>query len=76
LIDNVIRDKYNLPVHISPEVKKADYEAVLTERRDVVPEPRGVDWGVAKAEPWPERIIPWDASTARFMFLRRFKELT
>lgn len=75
-IERVIRDKYGLPPEKSQAIRDADYRAVLTERRDVLPANLTVDWGVAKAEPWPEIIKPWLPSDAYFRFLRRFVDLT
>lgn len=74
-IDAVIRAKYGLPAKMSEAVKTADYEAVLTEHRDLHIDRGLVDWGVAKREPWPERIVPVLPSAARKMFLDRFDEL-
>ena len=74
-IDRVIRAKFGLSLVKSQAVKDADYRAVLTERRDVLPHNLKVDWGTPRAEPWPERIYPLLPSTARKVFLQRFKEL-
>lgn len=75
-IDIAIRKKFGLPLTPSPCIKEADYRAVLTERRDVLPEVFTVDWGVARAEPWPEIIVPWYSRAARWCFLERFIYLT
>lgn len=73
-VDAVIREKFGLPETISPEVKKADYFAVATERRDVLPENLAVDWG-SLPEPWPEKIVPVTPNRAQRLFLQRFEEL-
>lgn len=74
-IDCVIRRKFGLPLVKSQVVKDADYRAVLTERRDVLPLNLEVDWGTPRAAPWPEIISPWGVFTARRMFMKRFTEL-
>lgn len=56
-------------------IKIADYEAVLTEHRDLQIDNGAVDWGVPTRSPWPERIIPLLPSAAREQFLQRFNEL-
>ena len=74
-LDAAIRIKFNLPMTLSVEVKKVDYIAVATERRDICPENYGVDWG-DMPEPWPEKIVPMGIFEARDAFLDRFYELT
>lgn len=76
-IDRVIRLKFDLPGHKSDCVRAADYRAVLTERRDVLPDVTAVDWGdTPKDSPWPQIIRPWYSLYARNRFMARFKELT
>lgn len=74
-IDAVIRAKFGLPVSMSPEVKEADYRAVLTEHRDLQVDMGLVDWGLPSLEPWSERILPALPSLARNQFMMRFNEL-
>ncbi len=74
-VESVIRAKYCLPPVKSEPVREADYRAVLTERRDVLPLNLSVDWGVARSEPWPDVISPWGVFYARRQFLKRFEEL-
>lgn len=71
-IDKVIRSKYGLPLRMTPEVKRADAIAVVTERRDILPENFNVDWGDDLPEPWPEKITAWLPSKAREEFMKRF----
>lgn len=75
-IDRVIRAKFGLPLEKSQAVRDADYRAVLTERRDILPPNLTVDWGTALADPWPEHIHRWQIHHSRSVFLHRFKELT
>lgn len=56
-------------------IKIADYEAVLTEHRDLQIDSGAVDWGTPTREPWPERIVPLLPSAAREQFLQRFNAL-
>lgn len=74
-VDAAIRAKFGLPMEMSPEVKEADYRAVLTEHRDLQIDRGLVDWGLPSMEPWPERIVPVLPSVARAQFLQRFNEL-
>lgn len=57
-----------------PAIKEADYRIFLTEKRDLVVN-WTTDFGVAKADPYPERIVPVLPSAARKMFMDRFNEL-
>jgi len=57
-----------------PAIKEADYRIFLTEKRDLV-NCKETDFGVAKAEPYPERIVPVLPSAARRMFMDRFNQL-
>lgn len=75
-IDRVIRRKFGLPEKMSYEVKEADYRALETEQRDLMPEPIGIDWGTPVAEPWPEKIIPLLPLQAYCLFNARWIELT
>ena len=77
-IERAIEERFVLPKDImkSPVIKEQDYRAVLTEHRDLQ-ENQGVDWGLeqAKAEPWPERIVPLLPSAAYRLFMDRFNQL-
>jgi len=77
-LEIAICERFGLPIGAfdSPEVKLADYCAVLTEKRDLLPWCPEVDWGTPLAEPWPERIVPVLPSAACTLFLNRFEELT
>lgn len=75
-IEAVIRKKFGLPPEKSPCIREADYRAVLTERRDLLPPKMTTDWGVARAEPWEHCISAWPSRKARYKFFERFIELT
>lgn len=76
---HAIEKRFSLPSGIldHPLIKEQDYRAVLTEHRDLQEQTGAVDWGLdrAKAEPWPERIVPLLPSAAAALFLQRFNEL-
>jgi uncharacterized protein len=55
-------------------IKEADYRIFLTEKRDLLVDGT-VDFGVANADPYPDRIVPVLPSVARKMFLDRFHRL-
>lgn len=73
-IDQVIRAKFGLPEKLSPEVKHADNIMVVTERRDLLAEQIGVDWG-PMPDPSPKTIRPLRAFEARDLFFERAMEL-
>lgn len=73
-IDQVIRAKFGLPAELSPEVKHADNVMAATERRDLLSEQIGVDWGVMP-DPSPKTIRPLRAFEARDLFFERAMEL-
>lgn len=74
-IQKCIAEKFNLHWPMPPDVKRADFIALATEKRDLMAEPIGVDWG-RLAEPLPQRIEPLGQSDAKRLFLERFRELT
>ena len=74
--DTIIAAKFGFDVSLfdHPAIKEADYRIFLTEKRDLVVNGT-TDFGVAKAEPYPERIVPVLPSAARKMFMYRFNQL-
>lgn len=76
-VANAIFDRFGLDRDLMdhPAIAEADYRAVLTEKRDLLPPCPGVDWGTPRAEPFPERIVPLLPSQASALFLQRFREL-
>lgn len=74
-IFDVIAEKFNLHNPIPRDVKRADFIALSTEKRDVMSEPIGTDWGML-AEPLLHRINPLPPEEAKMLFLRRYQELT
>lgn len=74
--DTSIAKRFGFDVQLfdHPAIKEADYRMFLTEKRDLVNCSK-TDFGEAKAEPYPEQIVPVLPSAARKMFLDRFNEL-
>lgn len=73
-VDQVIRQKFNLPLTISPEVKQADLILLATEHRDIAND--GKEWPMLKGIPLLERKIdPVPSGVAYNRFMRRFYEL-
>lgn len=74
-IDSVIRKKFNLPLTISAEVKRADLIMLATEHRDIAND--GKEWTMLKDIPLLERKIdPIPSDVAYNRFIRRFYELS
>lgn len=73
-VDQVIRQKFNLPLTISPEIKQADLILLATEHRDIAND--GKEWPMLKDIPLLERKIePVPSGVAYNRFMRRFYEL-
>jgi uncharacterized protein len=77
-VEDDIADRFGLPRGMDPEVKRADLIALATEKRDLMPSTG--DWpvppGYHGVSPDTMPITPWTATFSRFMFLRRYSELT
>lgn len=73
-VDLIIRQKFNLPLAESPEVKKADLIMLATEHRDIAND--GKDWPMLNGIPLLQRKIEPLPSTVAFgRFIRRYEEL-
>lgn len=66
---------HKLAMPIPDDVKEADMRILMTECRDLMGGERGGKWSI-QAEPYVDKIIPWDPKDARWEFLERYKELT
>ena len=77
-MDLCIANKFDFDFELfdHPLIKKADYQAVITEHRDLQNLDGGVDWGVPKEEPWEETIIPMLPSSASSLFLDTYNEIS
>jgi hypothetical protein len=73
-IDRLIRQKFNLPAEMSTLVKQADRSACATERRDLLAESPGLDWG-PMPRTWSDRIEPLLPFEARDLFIARARQL-
>lgn len=77
-LDKVIRHFFGLPLEMSPEVKRADNIALVTEARDLVPGVTQQQWYLDYASKYPprkQRIRPWDGWMARSRFIEEFERL-
>ncbi|WP_392559319.1 HD family hydrolase [Orbus mooreae] len=74
-VDLVVRQKFNLPLIESLEVKKADLIMLATEHRDLAND--GKDWPILNGIPLLQRKIePQPSNIAFNRFIRRYEELT
>tara|TARA_R110000772_G_scaffold173032_1_gene284952 strand:+ start:439 stop:1038 length:600 start_codon:yes stop_codon:yes gene_type:complete len=72
---DVINEKYNINGGMTPNIKKADLQALFTEKRDVLNRPDN-DWGWGgEIVRFKETIIPLSSKDAKELFLKRFEEL-
>jgi len=73
-IHDVINDKYDVNNGMTPNIKKADLQALFTEKRDVLNNPSHWGWG-DEIERFKETIIPLPPKEAKELFIQRFIEL-
>lgn len=74
-----IAAKFDLPDEMPRCIKEADNIALVSERRDIMPLPKGSvdEWSWAADIPrLPFKIVPVEWRAARRMFLARFRALT
>jgi len=73
-IHDVINAKYKVNDGMTPNIKKADLQALFTEKRDVLV--RNTDWGWGyDIVPFDEKIIPLGPEEAKKLFMATFAEL-
>jgi 5'-deoxynucleotidase YfbR-like HD superfamily hydrolase len=73
-IHDVINKKYRVNDGMTENIKKADLQALFTEKRDVLS--RDSDWGWGyNIEPFDEVIIPLPPEKAKKLFLETFVKL-
>lgn len=80
-VEAVIMSVFGLPFPLHPSIKQADLRMLMTEKRDLMPEPMtGAEHGewdwLSEIEPTKKRIVPLYPNAARELFLKRFSELT
>ena len=71
---DVINQKYHINEGMTPNIKKADLQALFTEKRDVILNDSDWGWG-EEIELFDEVIIPLSSKDAKALFLERFIEL-
>lgn len=73
----VIREKFGLPQHMSPEVKTADNSLLYLEKEELLPPSEwSHDWGTQDPDSvLGIRIYPWTPDIAEGRFLDRFAEI-
>jgi hypothetical protein len=68
-------ERFDLPLDMPPEVKRADDELLATEARDFFPEAlRPADWHLAQA-PLPFPVVAWTHRQAEVNFWHRWGEI-
>ena len=70
----VINDKYDVNDGMTPNIKKADLQALFTEKRDVLAVQTDWGWG-DDIKRFDEVIIPLQPKEAKDLFIERFIEL-
>ena len=70
---SIIAIKYNLGFPDLPSIKYSDAVMLSTEKRDIILPGPEWDWRLPK--PLPNKILPWDSSSAETCFLLRAKIL-
>lgn len=77
-VEQSVFRKFGIGFPLNRSVKEIDHRMLVTERRDLMPEDTdGKAWEWAKdIQPFKMRIIPFEPSLARSLFVKRFRELT
>jgi len=70
----VINKKYHVNDGMTPNIKKADLEALFTEKRDVLNKPSDWGWG-DNIKRFEDVIVPLPPKEAKALFIERFIEL-
>lgn len=71
---DVINQRYKVDDGMTPNIKKADLQALFTEKRDVLANDSDWGWG-EEIEVFDEVIVPLSSKEAKALFLKRFIEL-
>jgi len=76
-IDRAIRQRFGLPLRLSPRVQQVDLVMLATERRDVLAAALHVEWPCLRGvRPLDRPIPPMSSDRCEALFYRRFFELT
>lgn len=73
-VEKAILNRFRLPEHLDPSVKKADIILLLTEQRDLM-QNNDVWEGSAEYKPLEETIVPLSPKDAERLFLKRYNLL-
>lgn len=73
-VEAAVLTRFGLPARLPACVKQADLIALVTERRDLMPEHASV-WFGGEIAPLPEVIQPMPPEKAKALFLARYAEL-
>jgi hypothetical protein len=81
MVMKAVAKKFGLEFPIPQDVKDADNRLLLTEKRDLLPNPDYtwsslVDLEGRAIQPLPDKLTYWQPEAAEHAFLERFKELT
>ena len=77
-VEREVMKRFNLPYPHHPCIKAADDIALVSEKRDLMPTPRGDDVSptmVGNIKPMKTIIVPLNPKKARNLFLARYSEL-
>ena len=76
-LDRAIRQRFGLPLRLSPRVQQVDLVMLATERRDVLAAALHVEWPCLRGvRPLDRPIPPMSSDRCEALFYRRFFELT
>ncbi|MCZ4315130.1 metal-dependent phosphohydrolase [Comamonadaceae bacterium G21597-S1] len=75
-IEAAVLARFGLPAELPISVKHADLQLLITEKRDLMPECRNLDWHIDGIKPLQRRIHPMTPVHARQAFLDRYWEIT
>lgn len=73
-VDRVVRQRFNLPEEMSPEVKRIDAVMLSTERRDLM-KPSELEWH-KMLDPIEQITYPRSPKESYYDFMKMFNELT
>lgn len=74
-VETFLRNRWGLPVNMSPEVKKVDLQMLALEKRDVLKATES--WSITDGVELPDvKIQFWDPVTARKKFLETYVKLS
>lgn len=75
-VEAAVLGRFGLSPELPSSVKIADLVLLVTEKRDLMPECRNLDWHINGIQPLERRIFPMTPAHARQAFLDRYWEVT